>query len=186
MASQKTIATLDLDHIDRLVLDQAFDGHPDRITIIHTDSIDDISTPPSLIISRHNIEDSETPLYRLNDDTLRIGTIVDEIERQLLKSDRHGIITYKNYHLNFDTQTLASDERTIPLTDRETDILALLIRQGDAGCTRPYLLENVWGYRSDLETHTVETHMYRLRQKIEKDPSDPQHLKTTDDGYQLI
>ena len=76
-------------------------------------------------------------------------------------------------------------KREFELTDRETDIMAMLIRAGDAGCGRESMVVAIWNYRPDLDTHTVETHIYRLRQKIEDNPASPAHLLTTEKGYRL-
>ena len=56
---------------------------------------------------------------------------------------------------------------------------------GEEGCTREVLLHKIWGYKSDLDTHTLETHIYRLRQKIEAEPDFPNHLLTIENGYKL-
>lgn len=73
----------------------------------------------------------------------------------------------------------------IRLTEKERDILLTLYdAQGDA-VARHALLDHVWGYASGVETHTLETHIYRLRQKIESDPAQPVLLLTRDDGYIL-
>jgi DNA-binding response OmpR family regulator len=76
--------------------------------------------------------------------------------------------------------------RRIRLTEKETSILKYLYRAGDRVVSRKTLLREVWGYNSRVTTHTLETHMYRLRQKIEKDPTNAQLLVTESGGYKLI
>ncbi len=76
------------------------------------------------------------------------------------------------------------DEHT-KLTDKEVHLLRMLAESGSAGMQRDELLERVWGYREGLDTHTLETHIYRLRQKIEADPAAPTLLLTIDGGYSL-
>ena len=71
------------------------------------------------------------------------------------------------------------------LTDKEVQLLRMLSETGIKGMTRDDLLEKVWGYREGLDTHTLETHIYRLRQKIEADPAQPQLLVTMEGGYAL-
>ena len=74
----------------------------------------------------------------------------------------------------------------IHLTEKETLMLMHLYRAGGKAVTRKELLEEVWGYNSGATTHTLETHVYRLRQKIEEDFSHPQLLLTEDGGYKLL
>ena len=74
----------------------------------------------------------------------------------------------------------------IRLTEKETNILKYLYRAGERPVTRDVLLSEVWGYNSGVTTHTLETHIYRLRQKIERDPSNARLLVTEDGGYRLV
>ena len=74
----------------------------------------------------------------------------------------------------------------IRLTEKETAILKYLYRTGERTITRDVLLSEVWGYNSGVTTHTLETHIYRLRQKIEKDPSHAAILVTEAGGYKLV
>jgi DNA-binding response OmpR family regulator len=77
-------------------------------------------------------------------------------------------------------------ERKIRLTEKETAILKFLFRSGDRVVSRDVLLNEVWGYNSGVTTHTLETHVYRLRQKIEQDPSNAELLVTEPGGYRLV
>ena len=72
------------------------------------------------------------------------------------------------------------------LTEKETAILKYLYRAGEKVVSREILLQEVWGYNSGVTTHTLETHIYRLRQKIEKDPSHAELLVTEAGGYKLV
>jgi DNA-binding response OmpR family regulator len=74
----------------------------------------------------------------------------------------------------------------VRLTEKETAILKYLYRAGEKPITRDVLLAEVWGYNSGVTTHTLETHIYRLRQKIEKDPSRAEILVTESGGYKLV
>ncbi|GLK68647.1 response regulator transcription factor [Hansschlegelia plantiphila] len=74
----------------------------------------------------------------------------------------------------------------IRLTEKETSILRYLYRAGAAVVGRETLLQEVWGYNSGVTTHTLETHVYRLRQKIEADPSNARLLVTEAGGYKLV
>ncbi len=81
---------------------------------------------------------------------------------------------------------LDSDEQKVRLTEKETSILKFLYRAGDKVVGRDVLLHEVWGYNSGVTTHTLETHIYRLRQKIERDPSNAELLITEPGGYKLV
>ena len=77
------------------------------------------------------------------------------------------------------------DDRKIRLTEKETSILRYLYRAGGKSVPREELLSEVWGYNAAVTTHTLETHVYRLRQKIEPDPANARILLTETGGYRL-
>ena len=84
------------------------------------------------------------------------------------------------------TKTLVDEaERRVRLTEKETNILKYLYRAGGRTVERETLLREVWGYNAGVTTHTLETHIYRLRQKIEPDPSNARILLTDAGGYRL-
>jgi DNA-binding response OmpR family regulator len=78
-----------------------------------------------------------------------------------------------------------SQQRKIRLTEKETNILKYLYRAGEKPVSREELLAEVWGYNAGVTTHTLETHVYRLRQKIEQDPANARLLLTEAGGYRL-
>ncbi|MCT4578459.1 MULTISPECIES: response regulator transcription factor [Donghicola] len=80
---------------------------------------------------------------------------------------------------------ITADEKKIRLTEKETNILKFLHRSPDGVVARDILLHEVWGYNAGVTTHTLETHIYRLRQKIEPDPSNARLLVTESGGYRL-
>ena len=80
---------------------------------------------------------------------------------------------------------LAGDDKKIRLTEKETNILKFLYRATEGVVPRDTLLHEVWGYNAGVTTHTLETHIYRLRQKIEPDPSHASLLVTESGGYRL-
>ena len=84
-------------------------------------------------------------------------------------------------------QKLLTDDRQkkIRLTEKETNILKYLYRAGDKPVSREELLTQVWGYNAEVTTHTLETHIYRLRQKIEPEPGSARLLLTDVGGYRL-
>ena len=78
-----------------------------------------------------------------------------------------------------------ADEKKIRLTEKETSILKYLYRAGEKPVSREELLAEVWGYNAGVTTHTLETHVYRLRQKIEPEPGSAKLLLTEAGGYRL-
>jgi DNA-binding response OmpR family regulator len=80
---------------------------------------------------------------------------------------------------------LGSNQKKVRLTEKETNILKFLYRSGDT-VPRETLLHEVWGYNPAVTTHTLETHIYRLRQKIEANPGQAQILVTESGGYRLM
>lgn len=81
---------------------------------------------------------------------------------------------------------LDEKEKKIRLTEKETNILKYLYRAQQGVVARDVLLHEVWGYNAGVTTHTLETHIYRLRQKIEPDPSHARILVTEGGGYRLV
>ena len=81
---------------------------------------------------------------------------------------------------------LTGDDKKIRLTEKETNILKFLYRATEGVVPRDTLLHEVWGYNAGVTTHTLETHIYRLRQKIEPDPSHASLLVTESGGYRLV
>ncbi len=77
-------------------------------------------------------------------------------------------------------------KQKVRLTEKETAILKYLYRSGNMVVGRDTLLDEVWGYNAGVTTHTLETHVYRLRQKIESDPSNAEILVTEPGGYRLV
>ena len=80
---------------------------------------------------------------------------------------------------------ITEDEKKIRLTEKETNILKFLHRAPEGVVAREILLHEVWGYNAGVTTHTLETHIYRLRQKIEPDPGNARLLLTESGGYRL-
>ena len=77
-------------------------------------------------------------------------------------------------------------EREVALSDTENSILRLLCRAAGAAVTRQELYEQIWGFKAPLDTHTLQTHVYRLRRKIEADPGEPRILLSEHQGYRLV
>lgn len=115
----------------------------------------------------------------------RLGHILDQLNvaRAPLQTDHYAVGLYLFMPVD---SLLALGERTIRLTEKERDILLALLKAPNHRIDRKAMLDQVWGYASDVETHTLETHIYRLRQKMEEDPAKPAILVTEGDGYRLV
>ena len=83
-------------------------------------------------------------------------------------------------------ELLAEEGPARRLTEKEAAILRRLVEAAGRTVTREQLLQAVWGYRADTDTHTIETHIYRLRRKIERNPLAPERLVTAPGGYRLV
>ena len=120
----------------------------------------------------------------------RLGVLLARIRAQLRQHERSEGAVFSIGHYTFrpSAKMLIEEEsnRKVRLTEKETAILKYLFRSGSAVIGRDVLLNEVWGYNSGVTTHTLETHVYRLRQKIERDPSNAELLVTEPGGYRLV
>jgi DNA-binding response OmpR family regulator len=94
---------------------------------------------------------------------------------------------FDDISINFAKMELTQHGKTIPLTTQEFKVLRFFIQNKDRVVSREELLNEVWGYRNYPSTRTVDNHILRLRQKLEKDPSHPLHFKTVHGaGYKFV
>ncbi len=119
----------------------------------------------------------------------RFAVLLARIRAQLRQHEasEDAIFTVGPYTFKPGSKHLVTEKGSkLRLTEKETAILRFLYRAGQRVVTRDVLLQEVWGYNANVTTHTLETHIYRLRQKIEKDPSAAQLLVTEAGGYKLV
>ena len=119
----------------------------------------------------------------------RFGVLLARIRAHLRQHEQSEDAVFKvgPYTFRPSAKILTDDkEQKIRLTEKETAILKFLYRSGQKVVGRDILLHEVWGYNSGVTTHTLETHIYRLRQKIERDPSNAELLVTETGGYKLV
>ncbi len=119
----------------------------------------------------------------------KFAVLLARIRAQLRQHDQSedAVFTIGSYTFKPASKLLIDEKGgKVRLTEKETSILKYLYRADEKVVTRDVLLAEVWGYNSGVTTHTLETHIYRLRQKIEKDPSKAELLVTETGGYKLV
>ncbi|KPF42829.1 response regulator transcription factor [Rhizobium sp. G187] len=119
----------------------------------------------------------------------RFAVLLARIRAQLRQFEQSEDATFGvgPYTFKPSQKLLTTEEgKKIRLTEKESAIIRYLYRAGQKVVTRDVLLEEVWGYNSGVTTHTLETHVYRLRQKIERDPSNAEILVTENGGYKIV
>jgi DNA-binding response OmpR family regulator len=119
----------------------------------------------------------------------RFAVLLARIRSQLRQHEasEDAVFTIGPYTFRPASKLLVSPKGSkVRLTEKETAILRYLYRAGQRPVSREILLQEVWGYNSGVTTHTLETHIYRLRQKIERDAANPGILVTEAGGYKLV
>ena len=117
---------------------------------------------------------------------IQLNKLIDKINIQLIKQkyDYQSKIRIKDYNLNFNSRIISKNSNELKLTEREIDIILFLKNQTEPK-TIDILQKEIWHYSSDLETHTVETHIYRLRKKIKDQFNDQNFILSYKDGYSI-
>lgn len=120
----------------------------------------------------------------------RLSVLLARLRAHLRQSEHSddAIFTIGPYSFRPSAKLLTdpSSRKKVRLTEKETAILKYLYRAGDQVIGRETLLGEVWGYNAGVTTHTLETHVYRLRQKIERNPTSAEILVTEPGGYRLV
>ena len=120
----------------------------------------------------------------------RLGVLLARLRAQLRQHEQSedAMFTIGPYSFRPSIKLLlnTATNKKVRLTEKETAILKYLYRAGERAVGRETLLGEVWGYNAGVTTHTLETHIYRLRQKIERDPSHLEILMTEPGGYRLV
>ena len=97
---------------------------------------------------------------------------------------KNSLIKIKDYTLDRNERILKKGDKTLKITEKEIDFLCIL-KNSKSPLSKKYILEKIWLYSIGTETHTIETHIYRLRQKINKIFEDQNFIKNTKNGYSL-
>ena len=122
--------------------------------------------------------------YNIFNYPIEIYNLVEKINIQLIKQkyDFQSKIKLKNYSLDLNSRTITKNSKNLKLTEREMDII-LFLNDSEKPQKINVLQNQVWRYLYKLETHTVETHIYRLRKKINDNFKDDNFILSSDDGY---
>lgn len=120
----------------------------------------------------------------------KLGVLLARIRAQLrqFEQSEDAVFSIGPYTFRPANKLLLDNEKAgkkVRLTEKETSILKYLLRAGSKPVPRETLLTEVWGYNAGVSTHTLETHIYRLRQKIERSPGEAKLLVTDPGGYRL-
>ena len=109
-------------------------------------------------------------------------TIVDFSKKY--EFDKNSLIKIRDYILDKNERVLKRGNKMLKITEKETNFIDML-NSYKKSLSKDYILKKIWAYSSDTDTHTVETHIYRLRQKIKDNFGDSDFIKNTEDGYSI-
>tara|TARA_B100000767_G_C19613399_1_gene470844 strand:+ start:205 stop:792 length:588 start_codon:yes stop_codon:yes gene_type:complete len=127
---------------------------------------------------------NEKNFLNLNNFPLRLYKLVELINIHLIKIkfNHQSKIDIKGYELNLNSKFFIKGDLSLKLTEKEIEVI-LYLNETRAKHNVLDLQKNIWGYSSEMETHTVETHIYRLRKKISNKFSDENFIITDQNGY---
>ena len=118
---------------------------------------------------------------------LKISYLIERINIELLKNSYslNSNILISKYSLNFNSKEIFFNDSKLKLTEQELKLL-LYLSKLNTPVNVEHLQKHIWGYKSDIDTHTVETHIHRLRKKFLNKFSDKEIIKSTKDGYIIV
>ena len=131
-----------------------------------------------LIVSKNQIVFEDKPT--------KIGYLVEKINLKLhrQKFSEHSKVEIGGYNLDINSRIISNEENSLKLTEREIEII-LFLKDKKKPQNINILQKEVWSYVTDLETHTVETHIYRLRKKISDKFNDNNFILSSKEGYSI-
>src|ERR1700688_2784024 len=188
----KGVQAAKAEQIDLVIMDVGLpdiDGH-EAVRILRKNGF----KAPIIMLTGHDT-DSDTILGLDSgaDDYItkpfRFAVLLARIRAQLRQHEtsEDAVFTIGPYTFRPSSKILLNAKgNKVRLTEKESSILRYLYRAGQRPVSREKLLQEVWGYNSGVTTHTLETHIYRLRQKIERDAAAPAILVTESGGYKLV
>ena len=138
--------------------------------------------PCKKILNSNQIEDEKMMFF--SNSPIQINKLIEKINIKLIKQKyrQQSDIVLKNYSINLNSKIISKNEISLKLTEKEINIILFLNDKKQSQKTDS-LQNEVWGYSSKLETHTVETHIYRLRKKIKETFDDENFIINYEGGY---
>lgn len=138
-----------------------------------------------LIISQKKQQDDINQIM-LENEPIHITKFLEKINIQFLKLqfNNQSNIRINNYIINLNSKEMTKNKNKLKLTEKEIKIITYLRKKNKPVNTNE-LQDKVWSYQSNMETHTVETHIYRLRKKLLKTFDDNEFIISTENGYQI-
>jgi len=138
-----------------------------------------------LIIAKNKVPNLENQIV-LNNYPLKISKIIETININFLKNKfiQQSDIDLGLYKLNLNSRKMFDDKNELNLTEKEADII-IFLKKSEKSVSIDELQTEVWGHSSKLDTHTVETHIYRLRKKINNKFNNDDFIKSTKSGYNI-
>ena len=129
---------------------------------------------------------NQKSIIYLDNTPINFISLIDKINTNLLKQrfSFQSNINIKNYTLNLNSRVISRNENELKLTEREIEII-LFLNDKKKPQNINILQKEVWSYVTDLETHTVETHIYRLRKKIRDKFKDSDFILSSKEGYSI-
>ena len=143
----------------------------------------------SIVISSKKINNDnidQKSVILLEQLPINFVSLIDEISKRLLKQkyNYQSNIIINKYNLDLNSRTISREKVDLKLTEKEIEIILFLKDQKEPQNILK-LQKEVWGYSDDIETHTVETHVYRLRKKLKDTFQDDNFLKSLKEGYKI-
>ena len=144
-------------------------------------------TIPKIIIKKNNksnkFKDDFSMIVKLPLNIVQFNQdIIDLCKKHEFK--KNSLIKIKDYILDKNVRVLKKNDTALKITEKEVIFLEMLY-SSKKPLSRNYILKNIWEYSSETDTHTVETHIYRLRQKIKSHFNDTDFIKNSKEGYSL-
>ena len=146
-------------------------------------NLDDLNS--FLIITKNKVSNLQNQIV-FNNYPLRISKLLETININFLKNRfiQQSDIDLGFYKLNLNSRKMFDDKNELNLTEKEADII-IFLKKSEKPVSINELQTQVWGYNSKLDTHTVETHIYRLRKKISNKFNNDDFIKSTKSGYNI-